>query len=95
MSITAPVATERFTIVYGPELATYSFGDEHPLQAEPLHAHHVAALRARLAGRSRRSRIEPPRPATLSELLTVHSYPYVQAVQQGQAIARGEKAQPT
>ena len=36
--------------------------------------------------------IEAPRPATLSELLTVHSYPYVQAVQKAQAIARG--AQP-
>jgi acetoin utilization deacetylase AcuC-like enzyme len=34
---------------------------------------------------------ETPRFATLSELLTVHSYPYVQAVQQGQAIARGDR----
>ncbi len=36
--------------------------------------------------------IEPPRPATLSELLTVHSYGYVQAVQRAQAIARGTQA---
>jgi acetoin utilization protein AcuC len=36
--------------------------------------------------------LEAPRPATLSELLLVHSYPYVQAVQQGQAIARGSRA---
>ncbi len=33
----------------------------------------------------------PPRPATLSELLTVHSYPYIQAVRRAQNIARGKE----
>jgi acetoin utilization protein AcuC len=35
--------------------------------------------------------VDPPLPATVTELLTVHSYPYIQAVQQAQAIARGDR----
>jgi acetoin utilization protein AcuC len=81
---------ERFTIVYGPELASYSFGENHPLRAGRymLTMSLLSAL-GWLDGPG--TCIEPPRSATLSELLTVHSYPYIQAVQHGQAIARAER----
>jgi acetoin utilization protein AcuC len=85
-----PDPDERFTIVYGPELASYTFSEEHPLQ--PSRYTLTMSLLAALGWLDRPGiSFEPPRPATLSELLTVHTYPYVQAVQQGQAIARGDR----
>jgi len=81
---------ERFVIVYGPELATYSFGPDHPLQATRYLL--TMSLLSELHWlASPGIQIVPPRFATLSELLAVHTYPYVQAVQQAQAIARGER----
>ncbi len=81
---------ERFTIVYGPELAAYSFGPEHPLQAgRYLLAMSLLKELGWLDGPG--VTIVAPRFATLSELLAAHTYPYVQAVQRAQAIARGER----
>jgi acetoin utilization protein AcuC len=81
---------EAFTIVYGPDLALYSFGQEHPLQSTRYTL--TMSLLDSLGWLGEpRVKVEQPRFATLSELLTVHTYPYVQAVQQGQAIARGER----
>lgn len=80
-------AVERFTIVYGPELASYDLGEDHPLQAERYTL--TMALLSALGWLAHPGvTIEAPRPATLAELLSVHTYPYVQAVQRGQAIAR-------
>ena len=85
-----PDPAERIVIVYGPELATYSFGPDHPLQASRYLL--TMSLLSELGWLATPSvRIVPPRFAILSELLTVHAYPYVQAVQQAQAIARGER----
>lgn len=81
---------ERFLIVYGPELATYCFGAEHPLQAD-RYLLTLSLLRSLGWLDTPGVEFETPRPATLSELMAVHSYPYIQAVQQGQAIARGER----
>jgi acetoin utilization protein AcuC len=81
---------ERFTVVYGPELATYSFSAEHPLQAD-RYLLTLSLLRSLGWLEAPGIEFETPRFATLSELLAVHSYPYIQAVQQGQAIARGER----
>jgi acetoin utilization protein AcuC len=86
----SPDAGEPITIVYGPELASYTFNEEHPLQ--PSRYMLTMSLLSMLGWLdSPEIDFEAPRFATLSELLTVHSYPYVQAVQQGQAIARGER----
>ncbi len=85
---------ERFLIVYGPELATYCFGAEHPLQAD-RYLLTLSLLRSLGWLDTPGVEFETPRPATLSELMAVHSYPYIQAVQQGQAIARGERPGPT
>ncbi len=79
---------EQFIFVYGPQMASYRFSPDHPLQPERYSL--TMALLSALgwldtAGVS----VEPPRSATLSELLAVHSYPYIQAVQKAQAIARG------
>jgi acetoin utilization protein AcuC len=84
------LTAERFLIVYGPELARYTFGPDHPLQASRYTL--TMALLGELGWLDAPGiEIVPPRFAALSQLLTVHSYPYVQAVQQGQAIARGER----
>jgi acetoin utilization protein AcuC len=81
-------ATEPFAVVYGPGLASYCFGAQHPLQARRYML--TMSLLSQLGWLETPGvTIETPRFATLSELLAVHSYPYVQAVQQGQAIARG------
>jgi acetoin utilization protein AcuC len=87
----SPGAAERITIVYGPELASYSFSPEHPLQAARYML--TMSLLSSLGWLDAPGiAFESPRFAILSELLTVHSYPYVQAVQQGQAVARGERS---
>lgn len=83
-------ALEPFVIVYGPELAKYSFSADHPLQAD-RYLLTISLLRSLGWLDAPGIEFETPRFATLSELLAVHSYPYIQAVQQGQAIARGER----
>lgn len=81
---------ERFLVVFGPELATYSFSAEHPLQAD-RYLLTVSLLTSLGWLEAPGIEFEAPRFATLSELLAVHTYPYIQAVQQGGAIARGER----
>ncbi len=82
---------ESFTIVYDDALAAYNFGVDHPLQ--PTRYQLTMSLLRMLAWLDDpRVHIKPPRPATVSELLSVHSYPYVQAVGFAQAIARGDRA---
>ena len=77
-------------IVYGPALVSYDFGPEHPLQPS---RHELTMLLLRTLGWLDDPRLyfEVPRPATFTELLTVHTYPYLQAVGQAQEIARGDK----
>jgi len=75
-------------IVYGPELAAYDFGPEHPLK--PTRYQLTMELLQALGWLDDLNvHIRSPRPATISELLAVHSYSYIQAVQLAQAIARG------
>lgn len=77
-------------VVYGPELSSYDFGEEHPLQ--PSRHRLAVQLLEELGWLGDPSIfVERPRPATVTELLTVHSYPYVEAVQRAQAIARGDR----
>jgi len=86
----SPTASERFTLVYGPELASYDFSEDHPLQSSRFVL--TISLLSLLGWLDAPGvSIEPPRPATLPELLTVHSYPYIQAVQLAQEIARGHQ----
>ncbi len=81
---------EPVVVVYGAELSTYSFGEDHPLQ--PTRYVLTLDLLRRLGWMDTPGVTEePPRPATLSELLTTHAYAYVQAVQLAQMIARGER----
>ena len=83
-------ARGQITVVYGPELASYDFGIDHPLQ--PTRHELTVDLLSSLGWLDDEEvRLESPRPATLAELLTVHSYQYVQTVELAQAIARGEK----
>lgn len=83
-------ATERLVITYDTALATYDLGDDHPLRAERYTL--TMLLLTTLGWLDDPSIVtEVPRPATLSELLLVHSYPYIQAVEQAQAIARGKR----
>ncbi len=71
-------------------MASYAFGEEHPLQ--PARYTLTMSLLSSLGWLDRSDLdIEPPRPALLEELLAVHSYPYVQAVARAQAVANGEK----
>ncbi|MBN1320938.1 MAG: acetoin utilization protein AcuC [Thermoleophilia bacterium] len=85
-----PGSGEHVTIVYGPELASYSFSEQHPLQAG-RYVLTMSLLSALGWLEHPGITFEAPRFASLSELLTVHSYAYLQAVQTGQAIARGER----
>lgn len=86
----ASLFAEEVLIVYGPILTSYSFGDDHPLQ--PARHGLTMSLLASLGWLDDpRIQVEPPRAASLPELLAVHSYPYVQAVGHAQAIARGER----
>lgn len=81
---------EPVTFVYGPQLAAYAFGADHPLK--PSRYTLTMTLLSALGWLDAPEvTIETPRPASLSELLAVHFYPYVQAVQRAQAIARGEQ----
>jgi acetoin utilization protein AcuC len=85
-----PRAAEAFAVVYGPDLASYCFSDTHPLQAR-RYMLTMSLLSALGWLETPGVTLEAPRFATLTELLEVHSLPYVQAVQQGQAIARGDR----
>jgi acetoin utilization protein AcuC len=86
-----PHTDEQVIFIYGPEMVSYKPGPDHPLQPERYLL--TMALLTSLGWLDRAGvTIEAPRPATLPELLTVHSYGYVQAVQRGQAIARGAQA---
>lgn len=81
--------TEPFVIVYGPELASYDFGESHPLQ--PRRYQLTMLLLSTLGWLdSPEVKIHKPRPATITELLAVHSYTYIRAVQIAQSIARGQ-----
>jgi acetoin utilization protein AcuC len=89
-SAAAEGAVEPIVIVHGPSLTSYSFGHEHPLQ--PTRHELTMSLLAMLGWLDAPElSVETPRPATLSELLTAHSLPYIQAVQTAQSIARGER----
>lgn len=81
---------ERFVIVYGPELSAYTFSDDHPLQ--PCRHGLTMSLLSTLGWLDDpRIVVQPPRPATVAELLSAHSYPYIQAVEHAQAIARRQR----
>ena len=83
-------AGEPIIIVHGPALTSYSFGDEHPLQ--PSRHDLAMSLLSSLGWLDAPGvTVEPPRPATLSELLAAHTLPFIQAVQTAQDIARGER----
>lgn len=87
---TAPDAADPIVIVHGPSLTSYSFSDEHPLQPS-RHDLTMSLLSALGWLGTPGVSIEAPRTATLSELLTAHTLPYIQAVQTAQAIVRGER----
>jgi acetoin utilization protein AcuC len=92
---TGPSETE-ILVVYGAGLEAYNFGLSHPLQ--PLRYRlTIALMRALGLLDGRRVRLVEPRHASVSELLSVHSYPYVQAVRRAQNIAltRAEPADLT
>ncbi len=80
--------TERIVIVHSPVLSSYSFGQEHPLQPS-RHALTISLLVALGWLDHPGVTMEEPQQATLSELLTVHTLPFVQAVQTAQDVARG------
>jgi acetoin utilization protein AcuC len=86
----AQAAVEPITIVHGASLTSYSFSDEHPLQPG-RHELTMALLSALGWLDTPGLTIQEPRSATLSELLTAHTLPYIQAVQTAQAISRGER----
>jgi acetoin utilization protein AcuC len=80
-------------LVYGDALTRYELSPDHPLK--PSRYSLTVALLEELGWLSPPSvEVEEPRPATLSELLTVHSYQYVDAVQKAQAAARQGKTLP-
>lgn len=79
---------ERIVVVYGPALASYDFGPEHPLQPS-RHQLTIELLEALGWLDDPRISFEEPRAATITELLRVHSYPYLQAVERAQDIALG------
>lgn len=80
----------RLLVVHGHELASYTFSDMHPLQ--PSRYELTMSLLSSLGWLNRNDLdVEPPRPALMDELLTVHSHPYVQAVAYAQAIAQGAR----
>ena len=84
--------SEPFAVVYDPSLASYDLGENHPLRSERYTL--TMSLLSMLGWLdSPDIVIEKPRMATISELLLAHSYPYIQAVEQGQAIARGKRSQ--
>jgi acetoin utilization protein AcuC len=84
-------AVEPIMVVHGPALTSYSFSDEHPLQ--PSRHDLTMRLLSSLGWLNAPGiTVEPPRPATLTELLAAHTLPFIQAVQTAQGIARGERS---
>jgi acetoin utilization protein AcuC len=83
-------AVEPIVIVHGPALNSYSFSEEHPLQPS-RHDLTMSLLSALGWLRKPGVAVEEPRQATLSELMTAHTLPFIQAVQTAQSIARGER----
>ncbi len=81
---------EPIVLVQGPALTAYSFGEEHPLQPS-RHDLTMSLLRDLGWLDTPGLTIEEPRPATLTELLTVHTLPFIQAVQTAQSIAKGTR----
>ncbi len=86
----APETPDPIIIVHGPSLAAYTFGDEHPLQPS-RHELTMSLLSALGWLDTPGVSVEPPPPATLSELMTAHTLPYIRAVQTAQAIAQRER----
>ena len=85
----SPVEHPRILVVYGKELVSYVFGDEHPLQ--PSRYTLTMSLLSSLGWLERSDvDMEPPRTASLDDLLLAHSYPYVQAVMCAQNMVEGE-----
>lgn len=84
-------ATEM-VVVYGRALEGYDFGRNHPLRPE-RYCLTMSLLRSLGLLDTPGVRVVEPRQATVSELLAVHRYPYVQAVRRAQNIAL-EKAPP-
>lgn len=83
-------AVEPIIIIHGPALTSYDFGEEHPLQ--PSRHDLTMSLLSCLGWLDAPGvSVEAPETATLSELLTAHTLPFVQAVQMAQRIARGER----
>ncbi|GAB4245593.1 MAG: acetoin utilization protein AcuC [Thermoleophilia bacterium] len=88
-----PAKTCDVLFVYGSELEQYNFGRSHPLKP---HRYRLTKLLMEGLGLldGPGIHVAAPRHATVSELLTVHSYPYLQGVRRAQNIAR-HKARPT
>jgi acetoin utilization protein AcuC len=83
-------AMEPIVIVHGPALTSYRFNEEHPLQ--PSRHDLTVSLLAALGWLDTPGlTIEPPQQATLSELLTTHTLPFIEAVKTAQQIARGKR----
>ena len=80
---------EPIVVVHGPALTSYNFSQEHPLQPS-RHDLTMSLLSALGWLDAPGVTVEAPRPATLSELLTAHTLPFIQAVQTAQGIARGQ-----
>jgi acetoin utilization protein AcuC len=83
-------AAEPIVVVHGPALTSYSFGEEHPLQPS-RHDLTMSLLSALGWLGTPGVTVEDPRQATLSELLTAHTLPFIQAVQTAQGIARNDR----
>jgi acetoin utilization protein AcuC len=83
---------EAVLIVYGDSLSSYDLSEDHPLKPS-RHALTMSLLRGLGWLDDPGITIEEPRPVTLTELLAVHSYAYIEAVQNAQAaVRRGERA---
>lgn len=83
---------ELVTIFHGSELASYDFGLDHPLQPS-RHQLTIELLEALHWLVDCGVKLESPRPATFPQLLKVHSYAYIQAVEYAQQMTRGAKPQ--
>ena len=92
MSVHADAAgtVEPIVIVHGPALTSYNFSEEHPLQPS-RHDLTMSLLTALGWLKTPGVSVEQPRAATLTELMSVHTLPFIQAVQTAQGISRGER----
>ena len=83
-------AVESIVIVHGPALNSYDFSEEHPLQPS-RHDLTMSLLRALGWLDTPSVTVEQPQEATLSELMTAHTLPFIQAVQNAQDMVRGRR----